>query len=275
MMKDKKKAVEIGLVRHQILNNIRAVNVKFGKQYGQIVLCCDDHRNYWRRDVFPFYKSGRKAGRDQIGIDWVALHKAIDQIIEELRVNFPYIVLQIARAEADDIIGALCHQYGHLGIAPGGCEKILIISRDKDFIQLQKYANVEQYSVVDRKFLRTDNPERVLREHIICGDRGDSIPNFLSADNVFVTPGARQKKIYQETLNKWVYQTPEQICTTEEMQRGYDRNQMLINLDYIPGDIQQEINTAYSSYIVPPRSGLLNFFIKNQLRNLTDAIGEF
>ena len=110
---------------------------------------------------------------------------------DELKETFPYRVIRVERAEADDIIGALCHEHGVLGFMPGYAERILILSGDKDFSQLRKYANVEQYSPITKKWIRVNNPERYLREHIMRGDRGDGIPNFLSSDACLVN-GERQ-----------------------------------------------------------------------------------
>jgi len=42
-----------GLVRHMILNILRMHIRNFRKDYGDVVLCCDN-RKYWRKEYFPF-----------------------------------------------------------------------------------------------------------------------------------------------------------------------------------------------------------------------------
>ena len=173
-----------------ILNSVRMYNVKFGEEYGELVIACDD-KNYWRKDIFPYYKAHRKADREASTLDWNHIFSILNKIRDELKETFPYKVIQVDRAEADDIIGTLCHRFGKTLKAEDD-KKILIVSGDKDFGQLQKYVNVDQYSPMLKKWIRISNPESFLREHIMRGDRGDGGINCLSADNVIVT-GTRQK----------------------------------------------------------------------------------
>ena len=188
--------IEENLIRHMVLNSIRMYNVKFKDEYGEMVICADD-RKYWRRDVFPYYKASRKKDREASPFDWNLIFETLNKIRDELRDTFPYRVLQVDKTEADDIIGTLCHKHG-VQLMNETTEKILILSSDKDFMQLQKFANVEQFSPAAKKFLKTNEPEKFLREHIIKGDRDDGIPNILSSDDTFVTD-KRQKPVTTNT----------------------------------------------------------------------------
>jgi len=183
----------------------------------------------------------------------------------------PYKILQIPRAEADDVIASLCHEYGKTMRNAG--ENIMIVSGDKDFAQLQKYANVYQYAPIQKKNITVDNPERFLREHIMLGDRGDGVPNFLSDDDTFVSD-KRQKPIMRKKLDEWSVLDPTIFCD-DEMLRNYRRNEELINLDKIPKAIQQEVITQFTTQTPSPRSKILNYFIRYRLSNLTEHIGEF
>tara|TARA_R100000808_G_scaffold25055_2_gene61025 strand:- start:7863 stop:8732 length:870 start_codon:yes stop_codon:yes gene_type:complete len=269
---NKNAPIDEDLVRHMVLNSLRMYRQKFGEEYGTFVLCCDD-KKYWRKDVFPYYKAHRKKDRQESGLDWYTIFSCIDKIKDELRQFFPYKVIKVAGAEADDVIGALCEKFGHLGITNGSAEPILILSGDKDFIQLQKYANVEQYSPIAKKFIRTSNPAAFIKEHIMRGDRGDGIPNFLSDDNTFVS-GKRQKPLTAKKLNTWIGLEPEEFCNDDMLDR-YKRNQELVDLDFIPPRIKEEAVSAYEEYDAPGREHLLNYFIKNRLKNLMDHIGDF
>lgn len=259
------------LVRHMILNSIRLYKQKFSAEYGELVIACDD-RNYWRKSVFPYYKAHRKEDREKSTHDWNRIFEVLNKIRDEIRDNFPYKVIQVDRAEADDIIGVLAHNYGAF-LLNETTEKILILSGDKDFGQLQKYANVEQYSPVLKKWIRVNDPRRFLREHIMRGDRGDGIPNFLSNDSSIINK-ERQKPLAAKKLDLWVDENPESFCD-ERMLRNYKRNEQLVDLEMIPEEISREIMNQYLEYETPKRSGLLNYFIKNKLKNLMDSIGEF
>ena len=263
--------VEEDMLRHMILNSLRLYRTKFAKDYGDLVICCDD-KNYWRKQIFPYYKAHRRADREKSPLDWNNIFTILNRIRDELKETFPWRVLQIETAEADDIIGTLCHRFGKI-LKADGVENILILSGDKDFGQLQKYANVEQFSPVTKKWIRINNPEAFLREHIMKGDRGDGIPNFLSGDNCIVA-GQRQKPLMSKKLDTWISLDPLDFCN-DMMLRNYKRNEALVNLDMIPSDIQEQINNQYDNYQIPDRKGLLNYFIKKRLKHLMEHIGEF
>ena len=269
---NKNAILDEDLVRHMVLNSIRLYKKRFGDKYGEVVICCDD-KNYWRKDIFPYYKAHRKGDREKSPYDWNMIFECLNKLRDELKETFPYRVIRVERAEADDIIGTLCHEHGVLGFMPGYAERILILSGDKDFSQLQKYANVEQYSPMTKKWIRVNNPERYLREHIMRGDRGDGIPNFLSNDACLVN-GERQKPLSTRKLNDWVVSDVDDFCN-DMMKRNYNRNEMLVNLDLVPQHIQDDVKEQYDKYEVPEKRGLLNYFIKNKLKLLTEHIGEF
>jgi hypothetical protein len=260
------------LIRHQVLNTIRFYRTKFSDKYGELVICCDD-RHYWRRDVFPYYKAGRRKDREASDLDWHMIFEVLKSIKDEIKDIFPYKVIQVHGAEADDVIGTLCHEYGHLGINGNNPEPILVLSSDKDFVQLQKYANVDQYSPIQKKFVRCSNPARYIHEHIIKGDRGDGVPNFLSDDDTFVA-SKRQKPISSKKIDSWNGMNPSEFCD-ERMLRNYKRNQQLVDLDFIPKELQENILDQYENYDVNDRSKLFNYFIAKKLRNLMDSIQEF
>ena len=258
------------LIRHMILNSIRMYRQKF-KEYGELVICCDD-KNYWRKDVFPYYKAHRKSDREQSDLDWSKIFEILNKVRDELKENFPYRVLQVPRSEADDIIGTLVHRFGKI-LNNESTEKILILSGDKDFGQLQVYSNVVQFSPVTKRWIKVDDAERFLKEHVMKGDRGDGIPNFLSKDSCIIAK-ERQRPLPSKKLNEWVKMDPSEFCD-REMMRNYMRNLDLVDLKRVPNNVRDQVNSMYDNYVVPERKGLLNYFIKNKLKLLTECIGEF
>jgi hypothetical protein len=270
MQIQKTKSVEEDMVRHMVLNSIRLYRQKF-KEYGELVICCDD-KDYWRKKVFPYYKAHRKEDREKSDLDWSAIFKCLNQIKHEIKENFPYKVIQVPHAEADDVIATLTHRFG-VKLNNEQTEKVLILSGDKDFGQLQKYSNVVQFSPVTKKWIKVSDPVRFLKEHIMKGDRGDGIPNFLSNDSCIVAK-ERQKPLASKKMNNWVELDPQDFCT-EEMLRNYKRNEQLVSLDLVPSEISDQVLEQYDNYVVPDRKGLLNYFIKSKLKLLTEHIGEF
>jgi len=258
--------IEEDLLRHMILNSIRGYNAKFKADYGEMIIACDDKRS-WRRALFPYYKANRKKAREKSEIDWNSVFEVLDKVRNELRDYFPYRVIQIDTAEADDVIGTLCHEFGNTS------EKILIVSGDKDFKQLQTYMNVRQYDPVRKRWLDENDPDRYLKEHIMKGDSGDGVPNFLSRDDTFVVAG-RQKPLRTQRLNEWTQQQPETFCD-ETMLRNYKRNQQLIDLSYIPDTVKQQVIESYAAQAGKGRDKLFNYFVEYKLKNLLTDISQF
>jgi len=256
--------LEEDLVRHMVLNSLRAHKVKFSAEYGEMVIACDD-KNYWRKQVYPYYKANRKKEREASELDWNTLFESLNNIRQELKDYFPYKVIQVDHAEADDIIAVLVKEYNHLG-------KLLILSGDKDFGQLQKYPNVTQYSPVLKKYISCTNPDLFLKEHILKGDSSDGVPNFLSEDNVFVM-GIRQSPVTSKKLAVWILQEPDQFCN-EATLRNYKRNQRLIDLEFVPDEIKTQTLDQYNTQN-KDRSKLFNYFIQYKLKNLMEHINEF
>lgn len=256
------------LLRHMILNTIRLNRNKFADKYGEMVICCDS-KKYWRRDVFPYYKASRKKDREASGVDWNTMFNTLSTVRQELIDTFPYKTLIVEGAEADDIIGTLVHKYNQYE------KDILILSSDKDFMQLQIYNNVKQYSPVHKKFIRTADAELYLKEHIIKGDRGDGIPNVASPDSVFVTGGRQKpmrKKLIEQIANTNVLTAGD---VSEEIKRNFARNKQLVDLSETPEELQDEIVSAYTNYDMKDRSGLFNYFVNNKLKNLMENLSEF
>ena len=257
------------MVRHMVLNSLRAYRSRFHDAFGEMVLCYDS-RSYWRRDYFPNYKSNRKKDRANSGLDWNVIFETLNSIRDEIKDVFPYKVLEVEGAEADDCIAAIVQ---HIAETPSEFEHILILSGDKDFIQLQKHNFVKQYSPVLKKFVKDIDPDIYIREHVLKGDRSDGVPNFLSPDNTFVDE-LRQKPLSKKKLETWIDLEPSDFCS-EEMMRNYQRNKTLIDLECIPSDLKANILEDYQNAEHGDRSKLLNYFIKNRLKNLMNDIGDF
>tara|TARA_Y100000385_G_scaffold222255_1_gene232148 strand:+ start:464 stop:1324 length:861 start_codon:yes stop_codon:yes gene_type:complete len=257
------------MVRHMVLNSLRAYRSRFHDAFGEMVLCYDS-RSYWRRDYFPNYKSNRKKDRANSGLDWNVIFETLNSIRDEIKDVFPYKVLEVEGAEADDCIAAIVQ---HIAETPSEFEHILILSGDKDFIQLQKHNFVKQYSPVLKKFVKDIDPDIYIREHVLKGDRSDGVPNFLSPDNTFVDE-LRQKPLSKKKLETWIDLDPSDFCS-EEMMRNYQRNKTLIDLECIPSDLKANILEDYQNAEHGDRSKLLNYFIKNRLKNLMNDIGDF
>lgn len=256
--------INIDSVRKSIIRVIGRIAKKYGTEYGQVVLCYDD-KNYWRREVFPFYKKNRKQEREASKYDWDQVFSVLNTIRDELKGNFPYKVLQVQGAEADDIVASLCMENAKTD-AP---EKVLILSADKDFIQLHKYDFVCQYDPIRNRWIENADPVMYLQEHIIRGDRSDGIPNILTCDDAIVT-GKTQKKMSKDKIAALANMSPEDFTNFIRL-RNWKRNAELIDFGRIPEAVVERILSASSKAKVQA-SVNLNYFIDNKLQ---DIISEF
>ena len=259
--------IEENMVRHMVLNSLRSYKSKFSDEYGEMVIACDN-TNYWRKQIFPYYKANRKKNQENSEMDWKAIFECLNKIRAELKEYFPYRVIDIESAEADDIIATLASTFG------GGFNEkdIMILSGDKDFIQLHKYPHVNQYDPVRKKKISHEDPDLYLREHILKGDAGDGIPNVLSPDNCFVI-GERQKPLTKKRIDTLIDKTAETIDS--QYKRNYFRNKQLIDLTEVPEEIRIKVIESYEAQSGKSRDKMFNYFIANKLKHLMESIQEF
>ena len=257
------KTIDESMVRHMILNSIRMYRMEHHDEYGEVVLTWDS-KHSWRRDYFPEYKASRRKGREESDLNWDDIFGTLIKIRNEIKENFPYKYLEVFGAEADDIIGFLCEENKD--------EKIMIISGDKDFIQLQKYPNVKQWSPITKKDVNGFNPTTYLKEHILRGDTSDGVPNILSPDNTFID-GLRQRPLSRKKIQSWLIGGGSDW--NDEVKRNFQRNSTLIDLSRTPEELKNQIRLEYNNAPHGDRSKLLNYFMIYKLRELTDNIGDF
>tara|TARA_R100000329_G_scaffold130346_1_gene109459 strand:- start:294 stop:1142 length:849 start_codon:yes stop_codon:yes gene_type:complete len=257
---------EMDFVRHMVLNSLRMYREKYNDEYGELVLCCDDMHS-WRRDYFPQYKAGRRTTREESPLNWTQIFGCFNTLKSELREVFPYKVLQVEGAEADDIIGVLS-RYSSITK-----QKTMIVSSDKDFIQLHdKY--VHQWSPVTKKLVNGIEPSQYLFEHILKGDKSDGIPNILSADDSIIN-GVRQKPITKKYIDNFVLHNAELNGRTDTEIRNFHRNEKLIDLKHTPKELSDLIWNEYQKEPKGSRTNLLNFFVEKRLNNLIETVGDF
>lgn len=267
------------LIRHVTLSTLKSYKKKYGKEYGEMVICCDG-RKYWRKEYFEHYKGMRKSNRDKSDLDWKLIFDTLSEMRTDIANYFPYRVIHVDRAEADDVIAVMTkYCQDNLLIQQGLVEesqKILILSSDKDFKQLQLYPTVKQWSPMQKKYITATKQEirDWMIEHIVKGDSGDGVPNVLSKDDVFMI-GERQKVMTAKRLAEFI-ENGEAACRTDEEKRNYSRNQTLVDFQFIPDDVQQSIIDAYlNTKPNTDKMKIMNYLMENRCRLLLDEIEDF
>jgi 5'-3' exonuclease len=258
------------MIRHMILNSIRMYNKRYREEYGQMVICADG-MNTWRKDYFPYYKAKRRKNRDSSDQDWNEIFRILHLVRDEIKENLPYKVVHMEGVEADDIIASLVLQSQEFGMG----EPMMIVSSDKDFIQLQKFNNVKQFSPIQKKMVKDDNPRTYLFNHIMKGDSGDGIPNVLSDDDTFVSDKT-QSPLRKTRIAEWLENSDNLRNVMEEtIYRNYQRNKKLIDLTEVPKSIQEAIINNYNDQKVAMKMRVLNYLIKKRCNQLIEVVEEF
>lgn len=252
------------LLRHLILNNLRSYNKKHRDTYGEMVLCMD--HSSWRKQAFPYYKASRQKSREESKLDWDEIFTTLNKISDEIKNFMPYRVLHVNGAEGDDCIASMVHRTQEFGKH----EPVMIIAADKDYIQLQRYPNVKQWSTNTKKMVK-GNPTEWLHEAIVKGQAKDGIPNIKSPADFYMNEGGRQKPINAKFLEHAL----DLNNLTDEERARYHENEMLMSFEHIPDDLEARINNEYESYKIPQMSGVLNYLIKSRCANLTQHLEDF
>lgn len=270
----------VNLVRHIILSTLQSYKKKYGKEYGELVICCDG-REYWRKEFFPNYKAGRKKAREESGLPFKLIFDTMSQLRDDLVQHFPYKVIHYNRAEADDIIAVLSeHTQENLLIQEGLEEtpqKVLIISSDHDFKQLHRFSNVRQWSPRVKKFIVAEK-DYMTNGHIahIVKASDDGIPNVLSRDDIFLVEGERQKVVSAKRLQEFIDAGGFPACKTDDEKRNWQRNVTLIDFAHIPDDIKNTIIDQYlNTKPTNDKMKIFNYLVKNKCRLLLDSIEDF
>lgn len=274
---DRPEEIQESLIRHMILNSIRRYNTKFRDEYGQLVIACDS--SSWRKEKFANYKAKRKTSREESPLDWNKFFGFLNGIRDEIAEEMSFPVVHVDRAEADDIIAVLTESTQEFGQG----EPVMIVSSDKDFIQLHRHSNVKQFSPMKRGALKVDDPVFYKFEHICKGDSSDGVPNMLSADDTFVVEGGRQTPMRAKKIKEW-YDACNgnasdvdalRSAMNEEQYRNYCRNKLMIDLDCIPEDIQSNIMDKYKSQQGKNNAKVLNYLITKRCSLLVNSAKDF
>lgn len=271
------------LIRHVTLSTLKSYKKKYGKEYGEMVIACDG-RKYWRKEHFEHYKASRKKNRDASDLDWKLIFDTLSEMRQDLADNFPYRVVHVDRAEADDIIAVLTEWVQTNDLIVEGLmeepQKVLILSSDKDFKQLQlapfSSGNVRQWAPMQKKYITASKKEIMdfTIEHIVKGDAGDGIPNILSKDDVFVT-GERQKPVSAKRLAEFL-EKGHDACRNDEEKRNWQRNAILVAFDNIPKDVKESIVETYlSNKPKGDKMSVYNYLVKHRCRLLLEEVEDF
>lgn len=213
------------------IENLKQIpkKLKLDKNINPILIVGKDckRQEIWRMKHFPNYKGTRDLGnKDFKGGPFFKMVYEEDLFLE----GGAKAILKHPHLEADDCI-ALSVKY-ILKKYPD-CE-IYIITSDKDYLQLSA-SNVHLYNLAYKNIAEgkgcTGNPKIDLQIKIIMGDSSDNIPSIF--------PKCGQKTA-QKCIDDPVFFQKKMAENFQEYQKQYELNQLLVNFDNIPDELQNE-----------------------------------
>ena len=261
------------LIRHTMINIIRKYNADYRDDFGETIVCMDA-ANSWRREYFKPYKANRRKNRNNSIHDWDGIFKMINQVRDDIIQYSPFKCIWVDTCEADDCIGTIVEKTS----GPEDCEPepTLIVSPDGDFKQLQKYPNVKQWSNIQKKWVKSDDPEVELFEKICKGDTGDGVPNVLSDDDTLVE-GRRQTPLSKKKMNAIIQDLDEgELLYAASWYRNYQRNQTLIDLTKTPDELKTKIiNNFEEQDPWKNKSKVFPYLVSKRMNKLIESVQEF
>lgn len=267
------------LIRHVVISTIKGLKQKFYREYGSEVIIACDSGPYWRHDVFEHYKANRKKDKSDSYIPWKLVRKYMDAIQHDLYTHFPYKVISVNGAEADDIIAVMVQDIAtrpQEGLLDDGPSKVLIVSRDKDMSQLLTHNNIRQYNPVDKKFVQLEmSPKMYLRSLILTGDSGDGVPNVFSPADSFVS-GIRQKPATAKKMQPFL-EADNMLHATEDedIRKRIIENTQLIALSRIPKKLREKIIQVYEDKPNGNQLSVLKYLASKGMKQMIGDIDDF
>lgn len=265
-------------IRHLVFNSIRFYNITHRNDYGEMVIAMDDKS--WRYDDFEWYKWERNQDKETDGLDWDVIYGYMNEITAEIIEHLPYPCVRASGAEADDVIGVL---------AKKSDEPVLIVSNDKDLVELTRKPNVKMWRPYDNAFYSVDDCDEHLLDLILRGDKADGIPNVRSPEDFYVqaykSKAAGEKPTRAKPINKALkaemlerYKLGDKAMMDylgEEMWERFVTNRRLIDLSYIPTNVTNNILSAWDNVTRNPEMKLIAFLSKHRMSLLAKNVSEF
>lgn len=268
------------IIRHVILSSIKNIKKRHNREYGPTMVIACDGQDYWRKDIFPHYKASRKKEREKSDIPWEKIHRYMDLVREELREHFPYKVIRVNKAEADDVFAVIVNDIALNSTTKVGLydeeEPVLIVSSDKDLKQLLVRPSVKMWLHRDNKFAKLEEPVKMfLRRLILTGDTGDGVPNVFSPNDSFVA-GIRQKPATEKKMAPLLEAKNMADAAPDDLiKQRILENAKLIAFNFIPEYVQEEIREAYHAPVGGNKMTIFNYLASKKMKQMLEDIEEF
>lgn len=253
--------------KHMVIMNLILYVKKFNISYKNVIIAIDDTSN-WRTKYFKYYKYRRKLKRKGSDIDWNKFFEIQNELISELDENFEFNILKQKWCEGDDIV---YHSAKHLS----KYYDVIVISRDKDLKQVLQLDNVKLFNIDKKSFIKSKKEDIKLSTmiHIMNGDAGDDIPNFISDDDTYYLPEKKSKRLGEKKSEKIILNDElREMLKDEQIKNNYIRNKRLIDLNSVPKKIVERIIEKIDNNKDVDISDTIEYLKENKMVNIINEI---
>lgn len=165
--------------KHLIFNSLQYIKNKFKNE---IILAIDGTNN-WRKEVYPLYKANRSKAKEDNDVNFEEFFEETSKILTAIKDNFPFKVIKVDRAEADDIAGVIALEYGNE-------IDITLVTSDHDWLQVLSHTMTRMWDPIkktnsllsdfENTIINTDygRMSRFTIIHSLIGDKGDGVPTI-------------------------------------------------------------------------------------------------
>lgn len=276
------------MIKEYILDKINSYVTRFQVKNDDVTLAWDS--GSWRKEVFPLYKFKRQEKKDEA--EYQKMMHFFNEFKKDVDEYFDWRSVAVRKAEGDDIIGTLTRLFQE------NDETVLILSRDKDFLQLinDNTKLIDPFSgKLKDTFVISENKntgEKIEWEvtnknearkfslfHTILGDATDGIPSVICDDDHYANPSKKKTRFGVKTILKTFF-SDNQKENIENLRKyhndyknNFDRNHRLISLDNTPPNIKKEIiDTWKNAKKVVAVEKLEEWCLKNNLHSLLNNL---
>jgi 5'-3' exonuclease len=199
------------------------------------VIIAMEGRRCWRFDYCDTYKSTRTHSDWDLVITYSEFKAFRDECAVKFAKTFGLHTVKHDKCEGDDILAisarAAAREY----------DSVVVSTGDRDMLQLTRDPNVFVYDSKDGEFKYPPNKDvrHFLDIKAVGGDRGDAIDGIkLPGKSKAV---AKEKFVIKAGGDLFAY------CESLGVVDQYVRNRELVDFDYIPGSIKDEVEEILST----------------------------
>jgi hypothetical protein len=265
------EALNAGLAMHM---GFRTVQSHFRKFNPDVVAFAFEGGKNWRKTYTTSSEcvSKRKYKGNRVHTDSSKhFFELVDNFKEFVKNYTAALCLNAETLEGDDLIAGAAKRYSDLGYS------VIIVSGDRDFVQLLRYKNVRLVNSDKGKDRTCDDPDYFLFEKCIRGDSGDNVMSaFPRVRSTRIEKAYRDEYERTNLMNEtWSITDPETgEITKYRVGDLFEENKLLMDLDAQPEEIKKRIDAAIDFAVENRKSfsyfQFMKFLGKHELNAIAD-----